>query len=170
MKRVFGMPWWFWGFAAGVLLFGGVAYGADPTSVRKALRNAAKKYGVDPDLADALGKTEGPNWKLNARSTHPADEARGGSFGPTQISTMTARAYGYKGDMEDFRKNAGKAAEWTARILAARPGGAPTTAEETAAWWNGGATDLSNAPSSTQDSYYPKLLASLSYVQENPVA
>jgi hypothetical protein len=147
--------------------------------VRVALREAAVMFGLDPDYLDAIGKVEGPNWILDARSTDPRDEARGGSFGPTQISERTARGAGYTGSMEAFRTDAALAAHWTAVILrqAEDRRHLETLADYVAAW-NAGRDDadrndngdLEELPPThpTRTTYLPAALAALAYVQRNP--
>lgn len=149
--------------------------------VRRALREEAVKHNLDPDYLEAIGKVEGPDWRLDARSTDPRDEARGGSFGPTQISAKTARAHGYAGDMEAFRRDPELAALWTARILRAAADRRPldTLADYVAAW-NAGRDDadrnndgrLDELPPEhpTRKTYLPAAVAALEYVRENPVA
>lgn len=152
--------------------------------VRRELRAAAERtIGTDgrkvpPDVIDALGKVEGPNWKLGARSTHPADEALGGSYGPTQLSEATARANGFDGSMTTLGADAWLSAEWTARSLVAGARNAqgqvlartPQTMEDASAWWNAGRQSAAQLGPShvTRTKYIPAALAALDFVKENP--
>lgn len=133
--------------------------------VRLALREAAVMGNVDPDIMEAIGYVES-RWKLDALNLDGSDGARGGSYGPTQISERTARAYGYTGDMLDFCDDEKLAALWTAKILRARPGGPPATAGDAAAWWNAGHATLATvSPSSSAvTAYLPELRAALAKV------
>ncbi len=149
-------------------------------TVRRELRAAAFEAGLDPDFVDAIGYVEGPRWKLDARSTDPRDEARGGSFGPTQISEKTARAHGFTGSMEEFREDPATAAAWTATILLAahRRRKLSTLADYVAAW-NAGRDDadknndgeLEELPAAhpTRAVYLPLAKRGLAYVQANPL-
>jgi hypothetical protein len=150
-------------------------------AVRQALRKWAEMMNLDPDFIDAIGKVEGPNWNLGARSTDPRDEARGGSFGPTQISEKTARAHGYTGPMEALQRDPEVAAEWTARIMRAgvdaNPAGMNTLADYVA-WWNAGKVNADRNDDDdleemrpghpTRETYLPAAHAALDYVRSNP--
>lgn len=127
-------------------------------TVRDALRTYASSQGIDPDIADAIGWVES-RWKLSALNNAGPDALRGGSWGPTSISEKTARAYGYTGDMQAFREDPNLAAEWTAKILAARPGGPPATPEEATAWWNAGKISMDDvaSDSTARTDYLPAL-------------
>lgn len=185
MKR--RAPWlWFALVVLAVVLLPGGALVAVAVSrlsesqrkVRRELRAAAERYGLNPDILDALGKVEGPNWKLGARSTHPADEALGGSYGPTQLSEATARANGFDGSMNTLGNDAWLSAEWTARSLIAGARNAqgevlartPRTLEDAAAWWNAGRQSAAQLGPShvTRTKYIPAALAALDFVKENP--
>lgn len=144
----------------------GKIFSSDQDRVRAALRSAARTYGINPDIMDALGKVE-TGWKLGVANLTGTDLARGGSWGPTQISEKTARAYGYAGDMQAINTDPELSAQWTAIILAARPGGAPLTIEDASAWWNAGRTSASvgTLPASTRDVYIPRARTALALVQ-----
>lgn len=137
--------------------------------IRRALREAASKHGVAPDIVDAIGYVES-RWKMGAVNKSGADGARGGAWGPTQITERTARAHGYTGPMEALTQSAQLAGEWTARILKARPGGVPKSVEDAAAWWNGGKVSAAVlAPTHmTRRDYIPKALAALQLVKGTP--
>lgn len=165
------------------LVAGGVAMLSlteEQRRVRRELRAAAERWGLNPDILDALGKVEGPNWRLGARSTSAADEALGGSYGPTQISEATARANGFDGSMDTLGNDAWLSAEWTARLLVAGARNAeghvlartPTTIEDASAWWNAGRQSAAALPAgiSTLRTYIPAARVALAYVQEHPVA
>lgn len=138
--------------------------------VRAALRRAAKRFGVDPDIADALGYVES-TWRLSATNMTGTDLARGGAFGPTQITEKTARGWGYQGPMSDLTTNLELAAEWTARGLAARPGGAPRTIADAAAWWNAGKASAAALPVGhvTRATYIPRAEKALAKVRAEPL-
>jgi soluble lytic murein transglycosylase-like protein len=178
MRRRF--PWWALALLAlaVVALPGGAAVAVavklandERSRVRRALREAGVKQNVDPDILEAIGYVES-GWKLGARSTDPRDEARGGSWGPTQLSERTARAYGYRGEMAALQRDPDLAAEWTARIMRARPGGPPETVEDASAWWNAGRASAAQLGPSheTRTSYIPRALAALALVQKESAA
>jgi hypothetical protein len=138
-------------------------------AVRNALRNAAASYGLDPDWVDAIGKTES-GWKVGALNAEGPDAARGGAFGPTQITEETARAFGYEGDMNALRADPALAADWTCRIIAA---GHCQSFEDLCAWWNGGVPKMASVdPTSKKGQklavYASNALDSLIYVQNHP--
>lgn len=185
MKR--RAPWlWFVLVVLAVVLLPGGAIVAVAVSrlsdsqrkVRRELRAAAERWGLDPDILDALGKVEGPNWKLGARSTSAADEALGGSYGPTQLSEATARANGFDGSMTTLGADAWLSAEWTARSLVAGARNAqgevlrstPRTIEDASAWWNAGRQSAAQLSAShvTRTTYIPRALAALDFVRSNP--
>lgn len=148
---------------------GGRIYALFPSrkKVREALRRESIAGGLNPDWLDAISMHEGPYWKLNAINLTAGDAARGGAYGPTQITTKTARAYGYSGDMEAFRKDANLAAKWSVIILKA---GNPKSFADAAAWWNAGKRRFSDlAPNHvTRTKYWPAVEKTLAYVQSNP--
>lgn len=178
MKRV---PTWLVVLVLLVVLSGGgvavLTVKQKQQKVRRELRAAAERHGVDPDILDAIGYVES-RWTLGARSTDPRDEARGGSFGPTQISERTARAHGFDGDMKTLGADAWLSSEWTARIMAKRPGGPPRSISDAAAWWNAGrstfaavpATDKHGNPHPTRTDYEPRARKALALVQNDPPA
>lgn len=173
---------WLW-IGAGVLLLlllggGGAAVAialSDRDRVRDALRRASLRYGLDPEWLDAIGRVES-RWRMGLVNGAGPDGARGGAWGPTQITERTARGAGFTGAMEEIRDNPEIAAEWSARILSAST---PRDFAEAVASWNAGryhadknnngALDPGEAPAITVDDYWPKALAALAYVQENPV-
>lgn len=142
--------------------------------VRKALREAARRHDISADLLDALGKVES-NWLLDATNHTAGDEARGGAYGPTQITELTARQNGYTEPMVRLCEDAELAAEWTAKIMCARPGGPPQSAEDAGAWWNAGKTSVTKLGPDhvTRREYIPRLAAAMLYVvntnSEDPV-
>jgi soluble lytic murein transglycosylase-like protein len=137
--------------------------------VRLALRAAARRHGIDPDIMDALGRVES-GWNLRAVNLSGPDGARGGAWGPTQITARTAAAHGYSGPMSAFTTDPDLAAEWSARIMAARPGGPPRTVEDAAAWWNAGRASFASLPAGhiTREDYAPKARAALAQVKASP--
>lgn len=135
--------------------------------VREALRAAGDRFlaAYDPrwpTWLDALGWVES-RWRLDAVNRSGADGARGGAWGPTQITERTARGVGFAGDISQLTVDPGLAAEWTARIMLSRPGGPPPTAEDAAAWWNAGRASFDALPADhvTRTEYAPRLLAAI---------
>lgn len=172
-----GVPWWALMLAAVaiVVIPGGAAVvlvnmNEEQRRVRVAARNAALAYGLKPEILEAIGYVES-RWRMSAVNKSGADGARGGSWGPFQLSEQTARSYGYRDPMELLTTDADVAAAWAAKILAARPGGAPTTVEDAAAWWNAGRTSYAGLGPShvTRTDYVPKALAALEVVRGSPV-
>lgn len=115
-------------------------------TVRGALRDAAIVHNLDPAWLDALGWVES-RWNLAAVNQAGADGARGGAWGPTQITARTARAWGYGGPMEDLTSDPTLAADLTAAMVAdgfAERGGMlyhfgrPTSLAQVGAVWNAG--------------------------------
>ncbi len=142
----------------------------DRKTVAKMLRDAFERHGMPGVWGEALGRQEsGLSW--SATNKAGADGARGGAWGPTQITATTARAWGYTGPMEDLARSPELAAELTAQMAAGgfaeRGGrtysyGTPDTFEQLCAIWNAGRTlDDPNLPSSTRDRYIPSALAHL---------
>lgn len=134
--------------------------------VRMMLREEAVKQNVDPDIMEAIGYVES-KWNLAATNLTGPDGARGGAYGPTQITERTARAHGYEGDMIELTRDARLAAFWTAKIMRARPGGPPETIEDAGAWWNAGRKSASLLTDThvTRVVYIPRAVAALRMVQ-----
>lgn len=171
-------PWWTLALAlvALVVIPGGaavvlIAMNEEQKKVRRAARRAGDLMGVAPAILEAIGYVES-RWRMSAVNMTGADGARGGSWGPFQLSEKTARAYGYTGPMEEFTRDADSAAMWAARIMAERPGGPPTTVDDAAAWWNAGRTSAASLGPShvTRTDYIPKARAALEVVASNPVS
>jgi hypothetical protein len=146
-------------------------------NVREALRTAAARHGLRADFLDAIGKVE-TDYRSNLVNQTGADAARGGAWGPTQITTKTARAMGYSGPMEEICADPELAAEWTARILA--PGVGPkSTLADYCACWNAGRYNadrnndgqLEELPPGhpTKEQYLPRAIVALQWVLKNPV-
>lgn len=129
-------------------------------AVRRALREAGVMCNVDPDIMEAIGYVES-KWRLDAVNTSGPDGARGGAFGPTQITDRTARACGYKGPIMALTRDPLLAAKWTAKILRARPGGPPESLGDAAAWWNAGRVSMDKVPAgnTARTKYFPRLVA-----------
>ncbi|MBK9519380.1 MAG: hypothetical protein IPO09_18980 [Anaeromyxobacter sp.] len=172
-----GLPWWALALAAVavIALPGGAAavlimMNAEQKRVRRAAQLAGKAHGVSGAIIEAIGYVES-RWRLSATNLTGADGARGGSWGPFQLSEKTARAYGYLGSMVNFTTDPDLAAEWCALIMAARPGGPPRTVDDAAAWWNAGRTSFAGLGPShvTRTDYAPKARAALELVASNPV-
>ncbi len=153
-----------------VALGGGAAVVVSKKRVRRALREAGVKQDVDPDILDALGYVES-RWRLSAVNMSGSDGARGGAWGPTQITERTARAHGYTGPMSAFTKDPDLAAYWTAKIMRARPGGPPERIEDASAWWNAGRRSAASldADHITRVDYIPKAIAALEKVRGSPL-
>jgi soluble lytic murein transglycosylase-like protein len=171
------VPWWALALAVVLVLVvpGGaavvlVAMNEEQKKVRRAAREAGLLFGVAPAIVEAIGYVES-RWRMSAVNMTGADGARGGSWGPFQLSEKTARAYGYTGPMEEFTRDAESAARWCARILAERPGGPPQTVDDAAAWWNAGRTSAASLGPNhiTRTDYIPKARAALEVVASNPV-
>ena len=138
--------------------------------VRAALRRAARRYGLDPDVVDAIGYVES-RWTVAARNLTGADGARGGAWGPTQITERTARAAGYVGRIGALAEDVELAAEWTARIMLTRPGGPPRTVEDASAYWNAGRASAAALPAGhvTLTTYIPRARSALALVRSSPL-
>lgn len=171
-------PWWALALAAVALVVipGGAAVvlltmSEEQKRVRRAARQAEQLAGLTPGIIEAIGYVES-RWRMSAVNKSGADGARGGSWGPFQLSEMTARAYGYAGPMEEFTQDPDTAALWCANILMARPGGPPTNTNDAAAWWNGGRTTFAALPvtNTARTDYAPKLASALDLVRGSPVA
>lgn len=155
---------------------GAVALLPGRDGVRQALRAAAVRYGIDPDWLDALGWQES-RWNAAAVNNTGGDAARGGSYGPTQISATTARAFGYQGDM-DALSDPSLAAELTAQMVsqgfAERSGvvyryGPPASLEQLAAVWNAGRLDTDPALPLSTDGYIASITAAADTLPLPPV-
>lgn len=157
---------------------GGTVVVKDRAAVREALRLRARLAGVSEDWLEALGETETRLGAWGFLNDTGADAVRGGSWGPTQISARTARAWGYDGPMEALTEDMDLAAQLTADMVAAgfaeltptsylrdhpdapyRPVryGPPATFEDAMAVWNAGHpwAELS-ATSKARTDYVPR--------------
>jgi len=156
-------------------------------SLAEALTAAAERQGIPPSWLLALAEAESGQ-VLSAVNRSGADMDRGGSFGPTQISARTARAFGYTGPMEALTENPELAADLTARMVAEGFGerstnrdapesppfrpvrfGTPASFEDMLSVWNSG-RPYSEAPVSTRTVYIPRALAALSAIEGEGVA
>lgn len=109
--------------------------------VRAHLRDGAGRGGLEADFLEVIGYVES-QWRMNQRNLVGPDGARGGSYGPTQISQQTARDHGYTGSMEKFCEDPYLAATWTARILNDKRLQMPmVTLADYVAKWNAGRYD-----------------------------
>lgn len=161
-------------FVAAFLLLAGlaVALNAQQRSVRLALREAAEAWNrshpdrqLRPLWLDALGHKES-GWRP-ATNMSGKDGERGGAWGPTQITQLTARAHGYTGAMAALNSDPRLAAEWTVKILAAAN---PRTFADVVGWWNAGVRDADpenvglltspKVPRLTSAAYWPGALYS----------
>lgn len=106
-----------------VLALGGGAYlvnrSTTRATVREALRLRARLAGVSEDWLEALGETETKLGAAGLVNDTGNDAVRGGSYGPTQISARTARAWGYDGPMQALAEDMDLAAKLTADMVAA---------------------------------------------------
>lgn len=147
--------------------------------VRAALRAAAARAGLSADFVDAIARVEN-RWRLSGTNLAGADGARGGAWGPTQITERTARALGYTGPMSAFNSDASLAAEWTVRILLDAHRRKPLrTLADYAAAWNAGKDDgdrndndeLDELPvtHSTRTHYLPAAKAALKEARSTPL-
>jgi hypothetical protein len=152
---------------------------AEQRKVRAALRAAAARYGLRPDYLDAIARVENL-WRLAGTNMAGTDGARGGAWGPTQITERTARALGYAGPMSAFNSDPELAAEWTARILLDAHKRRPlATLADYVGAWNAGRDDADKnndgqleelpATHSTRAHYLPRAVAALALVKANPV-
>jgi hypothetical protein len=149
------------------LAAGAVALFPDRERVREALRTAFEARGLPGEWGEALGWVES-RWRLGATNMSGPDGARGGAWGPTQITEKTARAYGYSGDMAAFTADPDLAAQWSATIMAA---GHPATLSDAGAWWNAGRASFDALPPDhvTRVTYVPRLLAALDAIESGAV-
>ncbi len=153
-------------------------------TLREALEAAAERQGLPPTWLLALAETES-HTVLDSVNRTGGDLQRGGSFGPTQISARTARAFGYTGPMEDLTQNAELAADLTARMVAegfaersskpaapesgpftVRRYGTPASFEDMLAVWNAG-RPYGELPAggSTLAEYIPRALDALAEIE-----
>lgn len=104
------------GVILAVIILGGVVALGGLNQWEQAIADAFAAQGLTPAWGVALARVE--------TGGHPAtndtgpDAARGGSYGPTQISERTARAYGYTGAMDDLNTDPQVAAMLTAGLVA----------------------------------------------------
>lgn len=145
--------------------------------VRSSLRAAAERHGLDPDWLDALGWIES-RWDGSAVNMTGGDLARGGAWGPTQITATTARAFGYTGPMEALTEDPDQAAELTAKMVEAgfaeRAGkvyfyGRPTSADQVASVWNAGRLPGDPTLPGMTVGYMSRLAMALNDLPEAPV-
>jgi len=102
-----------------LLVLGGGYLMVTRATVREALRLRARLAGVSEDWLEALGETETKLGAFGLVNNSGTDAVRGGSWGPTQISARTARAWGYDGPMEALTTDMDLAARLTAEMVAA---------------------------------------------------
>lgn len=128
--------------------------------VADALWRAFEGAGLPGAWGEAIGRVES-GLSMAARNLSGTDGARGGAWGPTQITEKTARAYGYTGPMDALNRDLDLAASLSAKIAAA---GRPMTIQDLGAWWNAGKRTFDALPADhvTRTSYVPRLLAALS--------
>jgi hypothetical protein len=156
-----------------------VKWNEEKRKVRRALRDAAGRFGLVPEFLEAIAGVEN-RWSLSGTNLVGADGARGGAWGPTQITEKTARGHGYTGPMSAFNTDPALAAEWTGRILAASHKRKPlATLADYVAAWNAGRDDadkndngqLEELPEthSTRRDYLPRAYSALATVKANPL-
>lgn len=177
MRALRRIPWWVWVLLVVLFVPGGVAVGVvaltlseQNRKVRTAARREALRVGMRPELLDAVAYVES-RWRPGLVNKSGPDGARGGSWGPFQLSEKTARAYGYTGPMESIRDDVDLAARWAAFIMSKRPGGPPATPDDVAAWWNAGHVTMAqvSAGSSARTTYLPALRDALDKVAASPL-
>jgi hypothetical protein len=157
---------WTWialALLAGAALAGGVVVAIDRKRVAQALRDAFEAAGMPGAWGEALGRVES-SLSLTATNLSGPDGARGGAWGPTQITERTARAYGYQGPMERLTTDLDFAASFSAQIASA---GSPGTVEDLGAWWNAGRRSFDSLPDDhvTRLRYVPRLVNALAEVE-----
>lgn len=109
--------------------------------VRAHLREGANRGGLEPDYVEAIGYVE-TEWRLGLTNMTGRDGARGGAWGPTQITEKTVRTLGYTGPMQAFNEDPYLAATWTAIILNDHRKRKPlVTLADYVAAWNAGKDD-----------------------------
>jgi len=143
------------------------------SKMRDVMRAAFKRYSLPANWGPALSEKESGSDSAALNMTG-ADAKRGGAWGATQITMLTARAFGYSGPMERLRTDPEFAAEMTAQMVktgfAERGGtiyryGPPASIEAMAAVWNAGRKlDDPNLPSVVVTKYIPALKKALSEV------
>ena len=149
---------------------GGFAPPAFPTNtmnrnwVRVMLRAEAIKGGYDPDWFDAIAYAES-EWRLDATNLSGPDGARGGAYGPMQMTSATAIALGY--DPLMFVVDANYAGEAACRNF---DDVKPNTFEDACSYWNAGVSKFANLPANhvTRLDYVPKAIKALALVRANP--
>lgn len=139
----------------------------EQNQVRALLRIASIEQGLNPDYLDAIGYVES-HWDYKARNLTGSDGVRGGAWGPTQITDMTAKAHGYKGDIRVIALDPVVAAKWSAIIMHTRK---PQSLQDAVAWWNAGrmSFDLLGPQHVTRLNYWPKAEQAMKLVEQNPI-
>ena len=141
--------------AAAVVLVLMMRRSSPPPDLQQLAADAADRAGVDRALFFAIIEVES-NWNPDAKNLGPADAARGGAWGLTQLTLRTARAYapGIEGEQlldparnldiasQLMRDNARRSKRW----------------DDLAAMWNSGKV-ADRAPDSTRYKYIPAVLA-----------
>lgn len=169
--------------AAGLLLGGGtvaISVVEEKRRVREALRKWAILGNLDEQFVQAIGYVES-RWRMDRVNMSGADGARGGSWGPTQISELTARGHGYAGAMVEFTRDPDLAGKWTSIILNAHRRRAPiVTLADYVAAWNAGKDNadrnddgqLEELPPShsTRRIYLPDALTALALIRSEKAA
>ncbi len=160
-----------------VILYGAIAAGlaywqrdrimptsASKTSVRLTLRAEARAGGFPPDWFDAIAKVES-GWVARKVNNTGGDGLYGGSYGPMQMTAVTARRLGY--DPVSFLTDVRKAGQAAVKYLTES---SPTTFMDAVAYWNGGVKKFQDLyyGGLTVTDYWPKALDALEYVQANP--
>lgn len=165
--------WLLIGALVALLVFGGgwmAVKAKDRAETARFLRDAFRSKGLPEEWGEALGRKES-DLDPSAVNLYGSDGERGGAWGPTQITAVTARAFGYTGPMERLIEDTRFAAKLTADMVAIgfaeRHGetyfyGEPDSIEQLGAVWNGGrASDDPNLPRSTRFTYIPSLIEKL---------
>lgn len=162
---------WIWVSSFGGASSAGFALGASVVAmipgrdqVRASLRSAALRYGLNPDWIDVLGYHES-RWRLAAVNQTNGDAARGGAWGPTQITETTARAFGYTGEMDQLTTDPDLAADLTCQMVAAQ---APATLADLAAFWNAGRRASDPALPASTRAYIARIASELASLPAPP--
>jgi hypothetical protein len=133
-------------------------------AIRAALRVAFEARGMPArwGVSIAVAECGSRVLKMDLRNLTGRDGARGGAWGPTQITELTARAHGFTGRMESLTQDVELMARWTA-CIASRGNCAGIL--DLGAWWNAGRRVEQLSPRSTAWVYLVRLIRA--YSQED---
>ena len=120
------------------------------------LAQAFAAEGLPPEWGPAFARTES-GFVADARATARGDALRGGSWGLTQVSYLTAKSLGYQGlpqGLIEPQLNAALAAKLCKKNMADYH---VTSLQDVAALYNSGHR-YANAPASTRTIYVPRVV------------